>query len=288
MAKSKSTALISVEELERQMAPLMKTAAATQVAAEPVYSSANIIRTKNKKFANGDNVIKGPLEVVILGSSFIQAYYEDAYDADNKSSPVCFALAPAEIQLAAHETSPKKQHDGPCATCPQNKPGTGAKGGWTRACQGRRRVAFLFLDDKTADPAICTVEVSAGGLRAFSAYTKSVAAIQGAPLYLVGTALDFVDTKKETWYVGPSFVDLLSRIRPEWLHPGKGVKLGSEGWLDTTMIGRKVREVSETKLLLAPPQIMAPGDAKPAKSKPVTGARRVAVKDLKKKRRNAA
>jgi hypothetical protein len=212
-AKQPGTAVISLEQLKKQMAPLMKKSAAALAAAEPVYGNFNLIRTKNKVFKSGDTTLKGPLRVVILAQSAAQFFYEDEYDADNPSSPVCYALvqddplAPEDVTLESRlmpdEKVPKKQAE-VCSMCDNNKPGSGEKGGWTRACQSRRRLAFLFVDDKSADPQVGSIEISASGLRHWTNYIKSLANIEGFqyPYYTVVTELDFVDTKDDTWYVG--------------------------------------------------------------------------------------
>lgn len=287
MAKN-GKSLVSVDELERQMLATVKTSAAKAVAAEPAYATQNIIRVKNQRFYLGDDELAQPLRVVVLGSAFVQAYYETEYDPEQRTPPVCFALSDTPEGLAPHETSPKKQHDGPCATCPQNQPGSSPKGGFIRACSGRRRLALLLLDDKSEDPAIGSIELSASGLRPFSLYVKSLAGIHGAPLYCAVTELAVVITKKDTWYVGAKYGGLLTRARAQWLTPPRGVRVGAEGWLEQTLVGRKVREVAESRMLVAPPSLVAPvGAGKKKAAKPVTGARRASVKDLRKERRAA-
>lgn len=286
MAKKPGTAIVSVEALEAALLPAVKESALAQMAAEPAYATQNIIRVKNQRFLLGEEELKTPIRAVILGTSFYQAYYDQAYDPDNRVPPVCFALADTQEALHHHDTSPKPQFDGPCLGCPQNQSGSGEAGGFTRACAGRRRLALLLLDDKGEDPAIGSIELSATALRPFSMYVKGLAGVQGAPLYLAVTELAIVITKKETWYVGAAFGGLITRSRPDWVTPPRGVKMGSEGWLDSTIIGRKVREVREGKMLLTPPSLQAPEkNAKKKKGKPVTGAARVSVKDAKAARR---
>lgn len=293
--KEPGTALVSIDELERALAPLASKSAQALAKAEPVYNSANIVRTKNKVFKLGENKLDGPLRVVILAQSACQFYYEEEYDANNPSSPVCYALTgddpfnPSEATLdsrsAPSSDVPKKQSE-VCATCPKNKPGSYEWGGngskWRRACQGRRRLAFLFVDDKSENPEVGSIEISSGGLRPWTNYVKGLVGINGLPFYMAVTELNFVDTKDDNWYVGGTYVGPLSRARTDWLTP-RGVKIGAEGWLETTLIGRKVREVIESKMLIAPPQQIAE-QPKDSKKKPVTGASRVSVKEAKEKR----
>lgn len=294
--KEPGTSVISVDDLERALAPLARESATALAKAEPVYNSTNIIRTKNKVFKLGETKLDAPLRVIILAQSACQFYYEDEYDPDSPSSPICYALAgdnpfapdgvTLESRLAPPDDAPKKQSE-VCATCPKNKPGsyegsgTGSK--WRRACQGRRRLAFLFADDKSDNPEIGSIEISPGGLRPWTNYIKSLVGINGLPFYMVVTELHFVDTKEDNWYVGGVYGGPLTRSRPDWLMP-KGVKVGSDGWLDTTMIGRKVHEVVDSKMLLAPPQQLSEEPRSKKKARPVTGAERVSVRDAKAKR----
>lgn len=286
-SKDQLPATASAADLEAALRDSMKESAKAIVAAEPVYSAANIIRLKGGEYVLNEEILKKPLEAVVLGWSFGQFYYEDEYDPDNKAPPVCFALANNEGELVPSETSPKKQHDGPCATCPQNKPGSHEKGGWLRACSGRRRLGILLVSDTSPDPQIGSMEVSAAGLKPFSTYVKSVAGVHGAPLHLVKTLFSTELSRKGQGaaFTVASFGELLTRSRPDWLTPAKGVKIGSDNWLDSTVIGRKVAELRESKLLLSPPSLTAP---EVKAKKPVTGSARVSVKDAKAKRKSKA
>lgn len=280
-SKDQLPAVADAAALEAALRDSMKSSAQAMVAAEPVYSAANIIRQKGGDFKLNDMLLPKPVQAVVLGWSFGQFYYEDEYDPDSKSPPVCFALSATEGELVPSETSPKKQHDGPCATCPQNKPGSHEKGGWLRACAGRRRLGLLLISDKSADPAIGSMEISSAGLKTFSQYVKSVAGVHGAPLHLVVTNFTTELTRKGEGapMVVAQFGELLTRVRPDWLTPAKGTKVGQEGWLETTVIGRKVRELQESKILMSPPSLAAPVERKD--KRPVTGAKRVSVKDAK-------
>lgn len=274
---------VSAEELEAALAAGdMKEAGQALMAAEPVYGSQNIIRTKNKVFKLGDDTLKEPPQVIILAWSFMQLYYNQEYDPDTRVPPVCFAFSDTQEGLVPNITSPKIQNEGKaCATCWANQPGSGDNGPFIRACSGRRRLAFLFANDDSLDPAIGSIELSSSALKPFSLYVKSLWNIHHAlPRFFV-TQLDFVDTKKDTWYVGASPVQHLARARPQWLTPEKGVKVGEPGWERTTLIGKKYQEVIESKMLLVPPQLIGPDDARPKGKRPVTGAKRVSVKDAK-------
>lgn len=272
----------SAADFEAMLASgMMKESAQALVAAEPVFGSRNILRMKGGDFYLGDNKLPKPLPVVMLSASFAQMFYTEAYDPDNKMPPVCFALSMDKDTMAHDPTSPEPQFEGPCELCPQNMPRSAGDGSWARACSGRRRVAFLFADDKSDDPQVGSMEISASGLAPFTAHLKGIAAIHHAPMYMFVTLLDTELSRKGQGspFIVPKLGENLARAQPRWLMGDKETKLGSHEWLVSTLIGRKLAEVAESKMLLAPPSLVAP--EKPAGKKPVTGAKRVSVKDAK-------
>lgn len=282
---------ISIDELERQVAAVAKAGGKALMAPEPVYTTQNIIRTKNQRFYLGDDELAQPLRVVIVGSAFVQNYYEGEYDPDTKSAPVCYAMAEDVSQLQPHESAPKRQHDGPCATCKWNKVGSSTKKGgspFARECAARRRLAILLLSDKTDDPAIGSIELSASALKPFTQYVNGVRAIAGLDLHLVVTELSVATTKRDTWFVQAKAGEAVARACARWVTPPKGVKVGSDGWFDRTIVGRKVIEVRETKLLMSVPQQIVVEKGKGKRGKPVTGAKRVTVREARAARQAGA
>lgn len=259
MAKKGKVGLpVSIDVLERSMIKDLSETTRALVKAEPVAAASSIIRCKNRRFTIGEQPLEAPLQVVILATAAGQFYYDTPYDPDEKSSPVCYALAPTEAELMpATEGAakpPKPQHDGPCVTCPKNQPGTGARGGFSRACSLRRRIAVLLVDDKSEDPQWASLELSVTAIKGWSAYVRNLAGVFNIPYFLAVTSLDFVDDKKgDYWHLGMTFVDRLAKVRPDWVTPEKGVKVGSPGWFDTTPLGRKIKEINETRALMSVP-----------------------------------
>lgn len=286
MAKKTGTELAtaSAGALAKAFRNQMAESAKAQVAAEPVYSTANIIRMKGGDFFLNDAKLAKPVSAVVLGWAFGQFMYEEEYDSAVKTPPVCFALSSVEGELRRSDTSPKPQTDGPCATCPMNKPGSGRQGGWTRACSGRRRLGLLLTGDTSEDPQIGSMEISASGLKPFAQHIKAVSGVHTMPMFMVETMFDTELSRKGEGspFIVPILGKMLWDVRPEWLAQPKGVKLGTledfEGLKLPTgsIIARKVRELFESKQLLAPPSLQAPA---PQEKRPVTGAKRVSVKE---------
>lgn len=245
---------VSVAELERSLSTTLKETTQALVKAEPVSAASQIIRCKNRRFTIGEQPLDAPLKVVILATAAGQFYYDEPYDANVKSSPVCWALAPTEAELVPDPTAPQRQHDGPCVTCPQNQPGTGLRGGFSRACSLRRRVAVMLADDKSDDPQWASLELSVTAIKGWAAYVRNLAGVLNIPYFLAVTSLDFVDDKKgDYWHLGMTYVGKLAELRPDWLTPARGVKVGAEGWFETTFIGRKVKEINESRALMVAP-----------------------------------
>jgi hypothetical protein len=89
------------------------------------------------------------MDCVVVASGFEQRLYEGAFDPDNPSSPVCFALSLSGEDMAPHEKSKDPKADS-CAECPNNKWGSAMRDGRPsrgKACKSVRR---LILIPKTA------------------------------------------------------------------------------------------------------------------------------------------
>jgi hypothetical protein len=262
--------------------------------AEPVFKNVTILRLKGGDFYIGDVKQKKPFPLAILATAHVQMFYENGYDPDNKEPPVCFALAYEQKDLVPSDVSPKKQHDGLCATCRHNQPGSAGDGSWRRACQGRRRIAFLMTDDTSDNPIIGSTEVSPAGLKEFGAHMQGILNIMKVPPSFVETKLDTKLSRggDGSPYIVASVGPSMTQLRPDWFKGDGSAELPNsdmseeerqqtfQAYLETTLLGKKIKEVQDTKLLLSPPSLTVPTDGGGSK-KPVTGAKRVSVKDAK-------
>ena len=289
MAKSRLP--VSIDDLEKQMRGVTKASGVPAMAPEPIYGAQNVLRVKNQRFYIGEAEIDQPVRVCVVGSVFRQNYYLDQYDPDNRTPPVCYAMNKDYSLLMPDPASPKKQHDGPCATCKWNVMGSSTREGgsrFARECVARRRLAILLLEDKGDDPVVGTFELSASALAPFSRHLKAaLAKYQVEYFSMLATDLKvMIDKKKDTWYVGALDGGMMSRVKADWCVPTRGVKIGSEGWWKTTLIGRKELEVEESKMLLQAPTAIV--DEAPKRKKPVTGAKRLTVKQARQARQRHA
>lgn len=120
-------------------------ALATDQVAKTREDGGSYIGTKNKEFRYKGGSLGSSMEVVILASTFENAYYDTPYDEDNPSSPACYAVSDSEDELVPAEDAPNKQAD-TCAECPMNVFGSDARGKG-KACANRRRLALLAAGD---------------------------------------------------------------------------------------------------------------------------------------------
>ena len=170
-----------------------------------------IIRTRGKKFKIDETTLKAPLHVVVLGSSFVNAWYDSDYDSDSPMAPACVAVGEIgkESEMRPQANSPKPQHE-TCTGCPQGQFGTADKGRG-KACRNGRRVAVIGVTDNRPEPQVMLLNVPPTGLRKFSAYVKQVASVADRPLHGVETSFDFDETQDWPCPV-PTFVKVIDDV----------------------------------------------------------------------------
>ena len=164
---------------------------------------------------NGANMPGGRLNVIILESAFLNAWYRSSYDQDNPSSPDCFALALDDSALAPHEKSTDPQSD-TCITCEQNAWGSAATGRG-KACGNKRRLALLTANDcedgaGTTGAEMITAILSPTTLKAWAGYVRSVADQHSRPTWAVVTEISNVLDPGQTpsFHIEFALVDLIT------------------------------------------------------------------------------
>jgi hypothetical protein len=184
-----------------------------------------------------DVALPGNQMCVIIGAWCLEnVYYEEAFDADNRTPPTCFAF---------HKDPETKDEMGPdpehltddvfdqqselCKDCPQNEWGSAAKGRG-KACSNRRRLACLpagtytsagrgggyeleLIDDedhfRSADEAFLKIPVMSG--KGFDAYVKDVAEQLRKPLFAVYTRVYLTPDPKSQFKVN---FELIEEVDP--------------------------------------------------------------------------
>lgn len=180
-----------------------------------------------------DVALPGNQMCVIVGSWCLEnVYYEEAFDADNRTPPTCFAFCkdPDEKDemsppsIVDEEDVFERQSD-LCKTCPQNEWGS-ARTGRGKACGNRRRLACLpagtyrsagrgggyeleLIDDedhfRTCDEAFLKVPVTSG--KGFDSYVKDVADQLRRPLFAVYTRVYLTPDPKSQFKVNFELIE---------------------------------------------------------------------------------
>lgn len=166
------------------------------------YKGLQRLSARNKRFHLGEENLGKELTCIVVDYVYLRTFWGDQkYDEDDKQSPVCFALDdgddlpegnPAD-GMVPHKNSPELQAR-KCAACPQNEWGSGGKN--RKACQTRRRLALLHIDDASsgadvADAEIVMLELPTTTVRNWAGYVKDISDGLHRPVRAVVTKITF-------------------------------------------------------------------------------------------------
>lgn len=118
--------------------------------------SGDMISTKGGKFSLGGSIIGTEMDVVALGYSFQNTYYDSPYQEGESNAPACFAIGYDEDSLEPHKISPVPQCDS-CAECDLNEWGSGSGNG--KACTNRRCLALVH-ESQTGAPEVKLLRIA--------------------------------------------------------------------------------------------------------------------------------
>jgi hypothetical protein len=180
-----------------------------------------------------DAPLPGNQMCVIVGAWCLEnVFYEDAYDADNRTPPTCFAfcknpdekdeMGPPDV--VDKEDVFTRQSD-TCSDCEKNQWGSAEKGRG-KACSNRRRLALIpagtyrgvgrgggfeldLIDDaehfRAADEAYLKIPVMSG--KGFDTYVKDVADQLRKPLFAVYTRVFLTPDPKSQFKVNFELIE---------------------------------------------------------------------------------
>lgn len=176
MAKVKKTGT-AVANWDQELA----NAAMNQEAARSTGGGGKFIGTRGAVFAYDGDEIGQDMNVVVIDYVNENQYYDpdEAYDPENPQSPICFAFARSEDELAPHTDSPKPQHE-QCGGCPQNAFGSAGKGRKGKACKNVMRLACITegaLEEGAegiASTDVAYLKVSTTNVKHFSKYLEQL------------------------------------------------------------------------------------------------------------------
>jgi hypothetical protein len=139
----------------------------------------------------GQAVAGNKLDVVVVDSIYENTYYVDDFDPDNPASPVCFAFAHDDKELAPHPESSQPQHD-TCKGCPMNEFGS-ADRGKGKACKNSRRLAMvpaIPLDAASIEIAeIAFLKLPVTSTKNWANYVNTLATLDRRPPFAVVTTI---------------------------------------------------------------------------------------------------
>lgn len=185
--KDKKTGMSTVEE---EMA-----AEAAAIADKIGAAETNKIRTGQQTFTMPDGFqTNDPIELVIIGFTSMNKFYDVPYNEDNPSPPACFAIGDIPKQLVPSKNSPAAEGKA-CDGCPNNEFGSAGAG---KACKNSRLLVVMTPDSDPTEGDLMTIEVSPTALKAYDGYVASIAKQYNAPPVKVITLVGMNETKKHT------------------------------------------------------------------------------------------
>lgn len=181
---------------DEMLANLAKKATATEAPSSSKISVKAGILSYNGQAAEGNK-----LDCIIIASTHTNLFYEEKYDSDNITSPVCYAYSedPDEFPMVPHPKASKPQADD-CESCWANQWGSGKGRG--KACKNSRTLAVVPGGVTAED--IATAEVATLNLpvmtvsKMWSPYVHKLSALyQRPPLAMVTTVGVKPDAKSQ-------------------------------------------------------------------------------------------
>jgi len=129
-----------------------------QASADMVKPEASIISLRGGVVSYGGTPVpNNQLDVVVIGFIHEHSFYTEKYDADNPSSPDCFAFGTNEDDMVPHDKVENPQCDD-CASCPNLEWGSG--NGRGKACQQRYRLMCIPADSVNNEQSLLSAEVA--------------------------------------------------------------------------------------------------------------------------------
>lgn len=155
----------------------------------------NKIRTAAKTFTMPDGFqTNDPIELVILGFTSVNKFYDTPYNEDNPAPPACFAIGDILKDMVPSKNSPAVESKA-CDGCPNNEFGSNGNG---KACKNSRLLVVMDPAEDPEEGQLMTIEVSPTALKAFDGYVASTAKQFNAPPVKVITTVGMNETKSHT------------------------------------------------------------------------------------------
>jgi len=147
----------------------------------------------------GSPVPGNKLDCIIIASTHANLYYEDRYDPDNLTNPICYAYAEAEGDLRPHPESSKPQHE-TCKGCPQNEFGS-APNGKGKACKNSRHLVLIPANtaaDEVPTAEMAVMKLPVTSVKNYAQYVQKCSTLYNRPpLGVITTVTTTPDAKSQ-------------------------------------------------------------------------------------------
>ena len=189
MAKTKSKALMSMADIEKEMSVY-----AEGDRQRLIQTGGNQIGTRSERFTFKGTMIGKTLRCTVVGFVHQNAFYEEAFDPDNISIPGCWAISADGVEMAPPDNAPNRQF-AQCDGCPQNVFGS-ADTGRGKRCKNQYKLAILaddVTDAREKDVAFLTLPPTS--IKPWNDYVQSISAMYQRPPWGVMTEFFFEDVE---------------------------------------------------------------------------------------------
>lgn len=211
--------------------------------------------TTGKNFSIGEEEDFGDsIQCVVVGSAFLNAWYDAAYVPGTAGVPACYAVAESEEDLAPMDNAPKPQSP-TCAECPKNEWDTGPNGKG-KACGNRRKLAILLLsdlDEGVVRPVMLSLPPTA--LKFWGLYVKAVNRQHKLPPSAVVTRFDFDSENPQPCPI-PTFEGIVPQEIMgsvfEYVESGEGLEIVLEKMDTSGYVAPSAAKPRKSKLTKAP------------------------------------
>jgi hypothetical protein len=169
------------------------------------------VSTRGGRFRFEDEALPNPMPVVILGAMRTNTYYgEEAYDPDNTSPPVCFAMNFEDDEsLMAPPPDLDTRCADSCSVCPMNKFGSGQRGRG-KACKNQMRLAMLpYGDHNFAKIGGARLAIPPTSLKTWGPFAKKVIEGLKRPLFSVVTLVSIEPDPKTQFTINFDLQDVI-------------------------------------------------------------------------------
>jgi len=207
----KSAAVSLPADWQEELANQAKDAAAKEVPSAQSFSTRGGILSYNGQ-AMPDNYV----DVVIVGSAFINAMYINKFDPNNIVSPLCFSISENGEDMAPHENSFKPQCD-TCGDCEMQEWGSdpNSPSGRGKMCKETRRLAVIAAEELGEEGGIekapiVTMNVPVTSTENWGGYVNMLAATAKRPPWSVVTRVQLKPHPKKQFVMEFSAVDAIN------------------------------------------------------------------------------